>query len=128
MEKVKVTLEISADRLSDLEKFLLKTEKPKKKAEPVPVPEEPAVVAAPPSPGVESNEGLGDGNDAKPESASGSSAVTKSMIRARGVEITKADKQDELRKIFDQFGAKNLSTLKESDYAEAYKLMMEVEV
>ena len=50
------------------------------------------------------------------------------MIRARGVEITKADKQDELRKIFDKFGAKNLSTLKEEDYAEAYKMMMEVEV
>ena len=117
MEKIKVTIEIPVERLGALQDFLTVTKSKTIKKEPVPVPEEPAVVAEP-APSVESPK--------KDDTADNS--VTKSMIRARGVEITKADKQDELRKIFDKFGAKNLSTLKEEDYAEAYKMMMEVEV
>ena len=117
MNTVKITIDLPTDRLADLQKFLegkpsapAAVKKPAKKEEPVPVPETPAVVEKPTQ------------AEEKPAEAK----VDKSMLRAKGVEITKAGKQAELREIFKKFDATNLSSLAEEHYAEAYKLMEEL--
>lgn len=110
MNTVRITLDLPTDRLADLQKFLegkapapAVAKKPTKKEEPVPVPETPAVVEEP-----------------------AEVKIDKSALRAKGVEITKAGKQDQLREIFKKFNATNLSSLAEEHYAEAYKLMEEL--
>lgn len=128
MNTVKITLDLPTDRLADLQKFLegkpsapAAVKKPAKKEEPVPVPEAPAAI----TPSTKSDEGNGTGEQSAVENR-GETKVDKSMLRAKGVEITKAGKQAELREIFKKFGATNLSSLAEEHYAEAYKLMEEL--
>lgn len=52
--------------------------------------------------------------------------VTKTMIRAKGLELTQAGKKAELEEVFKKFGAAKLRDLKEEDYAEAYRLLGEI--
>ena len=104
---VRVTLDLPAERLPDLTKWLAEPSNeavPARSEAPVPVPEVPAVVAAPVT--------------SKPDEK-----ITKTMIRARGLELTKAGKSDALGDIFKKFGASKLSDLKEENYEEAYGLM-----
>ena len=119
---VTVTMEIPVEKLPDLAKVLSgleakeekKKAKPVKKEEPVPVPEVPAVVAEPETEQIT--------KDPEPESVK----VTKAMLRARGIELTKADKTDAIEEIFKQFGAKRLGNVKEENYEEVYRLMGEL--
>lgn len=119
---VTVTMEIPVEKLPDLAKVLSGSEvkeekkkaKPVKKEEPVPVPEVPAVVAEP--------EPESFNKDPEPKAEK----VTKAMLRARGIELTKADKTDAIEGIFKQFGAKRLGDVKEENYEEVYKLMGEL--
>ena len=55
---------------------------------------------------------------AEPEPAK---QITKTELRALGVELTKAGKQVELAAALGKFGAKKLSEVKESDYEALYK-------
>lgn len=121
MNTVKITIDLPVNRLADLQRFLL-NETPGLQMmvdAPVPVPEVPAVVAAPsePEPTVAEPEPA----NAEPEPTP--VKVTKTMIRALGVEYTKAGKQKELAEVFAKFGASSLSKLEEKDYAEVYKLL-----
>lgn len=113
---IRVTLDIPAERLPDLAKWLeeLSSEERSNTCA-VPVPEAPAVVVEP-------------GQPAAVQASSEPAAVkiTKTMIRARGLELTKAGKTDELGEVFKKFGADKLSSLKEADYEEAYSLMGEL--
>lgn len=131
---IKVTMEIPVEKLPDLAKVLSELEakeekkkaKPVKKEEPVPVPEVPAVVAEPSKP----TEAV-PANESEPEQVVKASEpevvkVTKAMLRARGIELTKADKTDAIEGIFKQFGAKRLGDVKEENYEEVYKLMGEL--
>ena len=106
MEKVKVTIEIPVERLGALADFLIGPAQEKRpiKEEPVPVPEEPAVVAAPSEP--------------EPDA---SAKVTKADLRALGVELTKAGKKEDVVKVFAKYGAENLTTLDEKYFSEAKK-------
>lgn len=132
---VTVTMEIPVEKLPDLAKVLLgsevKEEKKKaKKADPVPVPEVPAVVAEPSEP-AKTVPAIGPGTeqitkDPEPEDKSDSVKVTKAMLRARGIELTKANKTDAIEEIFKQFGAKRLGDVKEENYEEVYKQMGEL--
>lgn len=122
---VTVTMEIPVEKLSDLAKVLSgleakeekKKTKPVKKEEPVPVPEVPAVVAEPEQITLEQIT-----KDPEPEAVK----VTKAMLRARGIELTKANKTDAIEEIFKQFGAKRLGDVKEENYEEVYKQMGEL--
>ena len=119
---VTVTMEIPVEKLPDLAKVLLgsevKEEKKKaKKADPVPVPEVPAVIAEPEQITLEQIT-----KDPEPEAVK----VTKAMLRARGIELTKANKTDAIEGIFKQFGAKRLGDVKEENYEEVYKQMGEL--
>ena len=108
---VTVTMEIPVEKLTDLQALLSSESEAL-----VPVPEVPAVVAAP----VE---------EKKPElvaQVSPAQEVTKSMIRAKGLELTQAGKKAELEAVFKKFGAAKLRDLKEEDYAEAYRLLGEI--
>lgn len=117
---VKVTLEIPVEKLGELYALLTgENILQPKHDEPVPVPEEPAVVAAPTEPAV--TEG-----PEKKDSPAADVPVTKSMIRAKGLELTQAGKKAELENVFKQFGAAKLRDLKEEDYAEAYRLLGEL--
>lgn len=122
---VKVTLEIPVEKLGELYALLTGENVPQPKHdEPVPVPEEPAVVAAP----------MAERPAEKPEPAQqepeqsnpADEPVTKSMIRAKGLELTQAGKKAELENVFKKFGAAKLRDLKEEDYAEAYRLLGEL--
>lgn len=114
---VRVTIDLPAEKLSELQALLV--------AEPVPVPEEPAVVAVPitakpvaePKPVAKKPAKTDDKSTEKP------SKVTKEMIRAKGIEITKAGKQDQLAAVFKQFGAANLRSIKEEDYEAVYEML-----
>lgn len=124
---VKVTMEIPMEKLPDLAKVLSELEA--KEENPVPVPEVPAVVAEPSKPrrsakAVPANEPEPEQitKDPEPEAVK----VTKAMLRARGIELTKADKTDAIEGIFKQFGAKRLGDVKEENYEEVYKLMGEL--
>ena len=101
MEIIKVTIEIPAERLEAHQEFLTVTKEKVMKEEPVPVPETPAVVAEEPK----------------------KKKVTVSDLRAKGVELTKAGKRDELKAVFEKYGAKNLGTLTEEHYASALEDM-----
>lgn len=131
---VTVTMEIPVEKLPDLAKVLSGSEvkeekkkaKPVKKEEPVPVPEVPAVVAEPSEP-AKAVPAIGPGaeqitKDPEP----GAEKVTKAMLRARGIELTKANKTDAIEEIFKQFGAKRLGDVKEENYEEVYKQMGEL--
>jgi hypothetical protein len=106
---VRVTIDLPAEKLSELQALLV--------TEPVPVPEEPAVVAMPKS--IEPERPRETPKNDKPKLV----LVTKEMIRARGIEITKAGKQDQLAAVFKQFGAANLRSVKEEDYAAVYEML-----
>ena len=133
MNTVRITIDLPVDRLADLERFLLNEQ-------PVPVPEVPAVVAEPrkpkrstgapkpedkpstPEPAVEAAEPSDEPSEpAAPEPEP--VKVTKSMIRALGMEYTKAGRQVELAEVFAKFGASSLSKLEEKDFPEVYKLL-----
>ena len=43
--------------------------------------------------------------------------VTKTDLRNKGLELTKAGKSDEMKAVFEEFGAAKLSEVKEEDYA-----------
>ena len=111
---VRITLDLPATRLPDLAKWL---EEPSSAAAsglseaPVPVPETPAIVA------------LSKPVETLPDPPI---TVTKTMIRARGLELTKAGESASLGEIFRKFGAEKLSDLKEENYEEAYRLMGEL--
>lgn len=111
MDKVKVTMEIPVEMLTELQALLTDNLPSINDLErkPVPVPEVPAVVAKP--------EQIIKETESKPVK------VTKTMIRARGLELTKTGEAGTLEDIFKKFGAEKLSDLKEEDYEEAYKLM-----
>lgn len=121
---VRITIDLPAERLADFQAFLV--EKP---TESVPVPEEPAVVAAPnntkpvkePEPVAEKHAKADNKPIKKP--AEPEAKVTKSMIRTKGIEITKAGKQDQLEAVFKQFGAANLRAIDEADYEAVYKML-----
>lgn len=124
---VRVTIDLPAEKLSELQ-ALLTGKLPSihdLEREPVPVPEEPAVVAAPtaaepvtePKPVAKKPAKT----DNKP--AEKPSKVTKEMIRAKGIEITKAGKQDQLAAVFKQFGAANLRSINEEDYEAVYEML-----
>ena len=120
---VTITMEIPIEKLTDLQVLL--------SSEPVPVPEVPAVVAAPaPSDSVrvakESAEKPGSVQQEPEQSDPADEPVTKSMIRAKGLELTQAGKKAELEAVFKKFGAAKLRDLKEEDYAEAYRLLGEI--
>jgi hypothetical protein len=104
--KVKITMEIPVEKLTDLQALLSSESEA-----PVPVPEVPAVVAAP----VE---------EKKPKPAA--QKVTKTMIRARGIELTQAGKKAELNEVFRKFGAEKLSAVKEEDYEAVYEALGEL--
>lgn len=106
---VRVTIDLPAEKLSELQALLV--------TEPVPVPEEPAVVAAPKN--IEPERPRETTKNDKPQPKT----VTKEMIRAKGIEITKAGKQDQLAAVFKQFGAANLRSVKEEDYAAVYEML-----
>lgn len=120
---VRITIDLPAEKLSELQ-ALLTGNLPSihdLEREPVPVPEEPAVTVTPTN-----------GNPtAEPEPVSEkrtenndkSSKITKEMIRAKGIEITKAGKQDQLAAVFKQFGAANLRSIKENDYEAVYEML-----
>lgn len=105
---VRVTIDLPAEKLSELQALLV--------TEPVPVPEEPAIVAAPK---IEPERPRETPKTDKSQSVS----ITKEMIRARGIEITKAGKQDQLAAVFKQFGAANLRSVKEEDYEAVYEML-----
>lgn len=106
MNTVRITIDLPVNRLGELQTFLLNEE-------PVPVPEVPAVVAEP--------EQIT--NEPEPIAEPEPIKVTKTMIRALGVEYTKAGRQDELAAVFAKFGASSLSKLEEKDFPEVYKLL-----
>lgn len=132
MNTVRITIDLPVDRLADLERFLLNEQ-------PVPVPEVPAVVAEPrkpkrsngaPKPAAEPNnessEPAAEPSDEPSEPAAPEPEpvkITKSMIRALGMEYTKAGRQAELAEVFAKFGASSLSKLEEKDFPEVYKLL-----
>lgn len=126
---VTITIEIPVEKLTDLQ-TLLNGDLPSihdLEREPVPVPEEPAVVAVPNTPaGQAPAAGESSGEPEKSDSPVPEEPVTKSMIRAMGLELTQAGKKAELEAVFKKFGAAKLRDLKEEDYAEAYRLLGEL--
>lgn len=127
MNTVKITIDVPVDRLADLERFLLNEQS-------IPVPEVPAVVAEPkskrstesPKPADEpstAEPAVAEDEPNTPEPEPEPVKVTKTMIRALGMEYTKAGRQAELAEVFAKFGASSLSKLEEKDFAEVYKLL-----
>lgn len=120
---VTITMEIPVEKLTDLQVLL--------SSGPVPVPEVPAVVAVPaPSDPVrvaeKPAEKPGPVQQEPEQNDPADEPVTKSMIRAKGLELTQAGKKAELEAVFKKFGAAKLRDLKEEDYAEAYRLLGEI--
>lgn len=120
MEKVKVTIEIPVTKLADLQRFLsgpIAGEDFGKGYEPQMADAAPMAArsAEKPEPATEKHG----------KSSAANEPVTKSDLRAAGVELTKADKRKELSEIFAKYGAENLRTLKEEHYAAALKDMKE---
>ena len=133
---ITVSMDIPLEKLTDLAKALSELEleeeakkvgfkTKKKKADPVPVPEVPAVVAEPaePAKAVPANEPEPEQVTKDPEPKA--VKVTKAMLRARGIELTKAEKTGAIEEIFKKFGAKRLGDVEEENYEEVYKLMGE---
>ena len=54
------------------------------------------------------------------------SSVTKSELRAKGIELTKAGKSEDLKDALSEFGASKLSQVKEEDYADLMKKLEEI--
>lgn len=124
---VRVTIDLPAEKLSELQ-ALLTGNLPSihdLEREPVPVPEEPAVVAAPTigEPKSVAKKPTKADDETVKRPAEKSVQITKEMIRAKGIEITKAGKQDQLAAVFKQFGAANLRSVKETDYEAVYKML-----
>lgn len=64
----------------------------------------------------------------EPESAvQPTKTVTKAEVRAKALELTKAGKSGELKKVLASFGAEKLSEVKEQDYAACLEKLEEVE-
>ena len=53
----------------------------------------------------------------KAEPEAKASKVTKTDLRNKGLELTKAGKSIEMKAVFEEFGAAKLSEVKEEDYA-----------
>lgn len=128
---VRVTIDLPAEKLSELQALLIGNLPSiyDLEREPVPVPEEPAVVAAPTTaesvaePKPVAKKPAKTDNKPVERPAEKPVKVTKEMIRARGIEITKAGKQDQLAAVFKQFGAANLRSVKEEDYEAVYEML-----
>lgn len=112
MNTVKITIELPVKSLADLQAFLLNEFQGTPSADTAGKGNEPA--AAEPDQAVAKSSESG---------VSGPAPVTKTMIRAKGLELVKADKQAALESVFEKFGVKNLSALPEDKYEEAYRLM-----
>lgn len=52
--------------------------------------------------------------------AAAKATVTAKEVRTKFTELARAGKRDELRDLLAEFGAENVSSLKESDYDEVY--------
>ena len=123
---ITITMEIPVEKLTELQ-ALLNGDLPSihdLERAPVPVPEAPAVVAAPMA--EEPARKSGPVQQEPEQSDPADEPVTKSMIRAKGLELTQAGKKAELEAVFKKFGAAKLRDLKEEDYAEAYRLLGEI--
>lgn len=53
----------------------------------------------------------------KPEPEAEAPGITKTQLRDKGLALTKAGKSDEMKAVFEEFGAAKLSEIKEEDYA-----------
>lgn len=53
----------------------------------------------------------------KPEPEAEAPGITKTDLRNKGLELTKAGKSIEMKAVFEEFGAAKLSEVKEEDYA-----------
>ena len=123
---VTITMEIPVEMLTDLQALLTgnPTSIQELYREPVPVPEVPAVAVTPVAEEpAEKPEPIQQGHD---PAGNGAEPVTKSMIRAKGLELTQAGKKDTLEAVFKKFGADKLRDIKEEDYAEVYTLLGEL--
>lgn len=97
MEKIKITLELTAQEVTNLLQYLNGQKMPVKE------PEEEEQITIP-----------------------ATVTVTKNLLRAKGIEITKAGKQDQLKAAFEKFGATKLSEVDEASYEDLYKELEEI--
>lgn len=121
MATVRITLDLPVSKLADLQVFL--ADVPEGYLTPNPQKTKPAPKAQesgqkPAEPKVQES----DQKSAEPEPEE-PKKITKTMIRSLGVQLTKEGRQDEIAAVFSKFGVSALSQLKESDYAEVYKLL-----
>lgn len=119
--KVTITMEIPVEKLTGLQALLSGDLDAAAAVTPLAALEEPAITYTP----IESKP-VGEGDipgDSPAPKAAEPVQVTKSMIRAKGLELTQAGKKAELESVFKKFGAVKLRDLKEEDYAEAYRLL-----
>lgn len=103
MEKIKVIIDVPVNKLEQL-RFIIADEEettPDKKLAEAMNPDCPFAAPA--------------------EEAPKTVAIDKTALRALGVELTKAGKQEELAAALEKFGAKKLSEVKEEDYEALYK-------
>ena len=128
MKTVAITMVVPVTKLAALQDFLtaeaipadteVSAERVAAYQAAVPVPEEPAVVAG--GAGVTEPPEAYAAHAPKPEPEP-AKQITKTELRALGVELTKAGKQVELAAALGKFGANKLSEVKESDYEALYK-------
>lgn len=122
MEKVKVTIEIPVQKLGQLQFFLEDSDRPapnKKK------PEETGTALADAMnldcPAADyADTGTGTVVGAAPEEVTEEKKITKTDLRALGVELTKAGKDNVLSAALAKFNAAKLSEVKEEDYGALY--------
>lgn len=122
--KITVTMEIPVEKLTGLQALLSGDLDAAAAVAPLAALEEPVITYTPVEP-KPAGEGDTPGDSPEPKAAE-PVQVTKSMIRARGLELTQAGKKAELEGVFKKFGAVKLRDLKEEDYAEAYRLLGEL--
>ena len=131
MKTVAITMVVPVTKLAALQDFLtaeaipadteVSAERVAAYQAAVPVPEEPAVVAGGAGVTEPPEAYMAHAPKAEPGPAAEKKQITKTELRALGVELTKAGKQDELAAALGKFGAKKLSEVKESDYEALYK-------
>ena len=63
----------------------------------------------------------------KPEPVKEEPKISKTDLRAVALKLSKAGKADELAKIFADFGAQNLSSIKEADYPAVMERLVSVD-
>lgn len=110
MNTVTLTLELPADRLAGLQAFLLGGE-----SVAVATPQEPTPAKAEPVPAK--------AETAAPDPVKAEEPVkhrTKAELRALGVKLAHAGRDDELVAVFRQFGVESLKKLSEDDYDACY--------